>query len=187
MVRACGDPTPSRKAGRGLYLRLSYMAANGIRGPVTKQAALRAAAWCEFLEAHARRCYGLLKDDGLRAAQALANQLEHGALEDGFTLRDVRRVASPSTTTPLRQHSTGWRMKDSAMSRGQAVDATRLCPRTESLTPAFTPMGMIVDQLIHRAGHVRHRSESSSGRKLAAVGEPDPPPVEKQEGAFIRA
>jgi hypothetical protein len=74
-----------------LVLHLVECAANGIRGPVTKQAALRAAAWCEFLEAHARRCYGLLKDDGLRAAQALANQLERGALEDGFTLRDIRR------------------------------------------------------------------------------------------------
>lgn len=66
-------------------------AAEGVRGPVSKEAALRAAAWCEFLEAHARRCYGLLKDDGLRAAQALAAKLEHGALQDGFTLRDVRR------------------------------------------------------------------------------------------------
>ena len=74
-----------------LVLHLVECAANGIRGPVPKQAALRAAAWCEFLEAHARRCYGLLKDDGLRAAQALANQLERGALEDGFTLRDIRR------------------------------------------------------------------------------------------------
>jgi hypothetical protein len=58
---------------------------------VTKDAALRAAARCEYLEAHARRCYGLLKYDRLRAAQALAAKLERGALEDGFTLRDVRR------------------------------------------------------------------------------------------------
>jgi len=74
-----------------LIFHLVEGAAEGVRGPVTKDAALRAAAWCEFLEAHARRCYGLLKDDGLRAAQALAAKLESGALEDGFTLRDVRR------------------------------------------------------------------------------------------------
>src|SRR5262249_22546756 len=60
---------------------------------------LRAAAWCEFLEAHARRCYGLLKDDGLRSAQALALKLERGALEDAFTLRDVRRHQWRSLTT----------------------------------------------------------------------------------------
>lgn len=74
-----------------LVFHLVEGAAEGIRGPVTKDAALRATAWCELLEAHARRCYGLLKDDGLRAAQALAAKLKRGALEDGFTLRDVRR------------------------------------------------------------------------------------------------
>jgi hypothetical protein len=39
------------------------------------------------------------KDDGLRAAQALAAKLERGALEDGFTLRDVRRNQWRSLTT----------------------------------------------------------------------------------------
>jgi hypothetical protein len=82
-----------------LIFHLVDCAAEGIRGPVTKDAALRAAAWCEFLEAHARRCYGLLKDDGLRAAQALAAKLERGALVDGFTVRDVRRNQWRSLTT----------------------------------------------------------------------------------------
>lgn len=82
-----------------LVFHLVDWAAEGISGPVTKEAALRAAAWCEYLEAHARRCYGLLKDDGLRAAQALAVKLERGALEDGFTLRDVRRNQWRSLTT----------------------------------------------------------------------------------------
>lgn len=82
-----------------LIFHLVAGATDGIRGPVNRDAALRAAAWCEFLEAHARRCYGLLKDDGLRAAQALAAKLERGALEDGFTLRDVRRHQWRSLTT----------------------------------------------------------------------------------------
>jgi hypothetical protein len=82
-----------------LVLHLVEGAAGGPRGPVNRQAALRAAAWCEFLEAHARRCYGLLKDDGLRAAQALAAKLQCGALEDGFTLRDARRNQWRSLTT----------------------------------------------------------------------------------------
>jgi hypothetical protein len=70
-----------------------------VRGPVTAEAALRAAAWCEYLEAHARRCYGLLTDDGLRAAQTLAKKLERGALGDGFTARDVRRNQWRNLTT----------------------------------------------------------------------------------------
>ena len=46
-----------------LVFHLVDCAAHGVCGPVSKEAALRAAAWCEYLEAHARRCYGLLKDD----------------------------------------------------------------------------------------------------------------------------
>ena len=74
-----------------LILHLVDSAATGQRGPVTAEAALRAAAWCDYLEAHARRCYGLLTDDGLRAAQALADKVRQGKLTDGFTARDVRR------------------------------------------------------------------------------------------------
>lgn len=74
-----------------LILHLVNCMASGQRGPVTMEAAMRAAAWCEYLEAHARRCYGLLTDDGLRAAQALADKIRQGKLLDGFTARDVRR------------------------------------------------------------------------------------------------
>lgn len=74
-----------------LILHLAECAATGQRGPVSEVAALRAAAWCEFLEAHARRCYGLMLDGGQRAAAMLASRIERGALADGFTARDVRR------------------------------------------------------------------------------------------------
>lgn len=82
-----------------LILHLVDCMATGLRGPVSVEAALRAAAWCEYLEAHARRCYGLLTDDGLRAAQALADKLRHGKLADGFTARDVRRNQWRGLTT----------------------------------------------------------------------------------------
>jgi hypothetical protein len=74
-----------------LILHLADCTATGRRGPVMEEAALRAAAWCDYLEAHARRCYGLLTDDGLRGAQALADKIRKGKLADGFTARDVRR------------------------------------------------------------------------------------------------
>lgn len=82
-----------------LILHLMDCAATGRRGPVTRQAALRAAAWCEYLEAHARRCYGLLVDDGLRAAKALAVKVRQGKLQDGFTARDIRRNQWRGLTT----------------------------------------------------------------------------------------
>jgi len=82
-----------------LILHLVDCMATGRRGAVTAEAAMRAAAWCEYLEAHARRCYGLLTDDGLRAAQALADKLRQGKLSDGFTARDVRRNQWRNLTT----------------------------------------------------------------------------------------
>ena len=74
-----------------LILHLVDCAATERRGPVTANAALQATAWCNYLEAHARRCYGLLVDDGLRSAQALASKVQNSKLQDDFTARDVRR------------------------------------------------------------------------------------------------
>ena len=74
-----------------LILHLVDCVHRGITGPVGKDAALRAAAWCEYLEGHAWRCYGLLADAGQRAAQALSDRIKRGMPPDGFTARDVRR------------------------------------------------------------------------------------------------
>ncbi|MCX7902251.1 MAG: YfjI family protein, partial [Burkholderiaceae bacterium] len=107
-----------------LVFHLIEGADNSVRGPVRKDSALRAAAWCEFLEAHARRCYGLLIDDGLRAAQALAAKLERGALEDGFTLRDVRRNQWRHLTTDQAiQAALDW-LEDEGWLRGDVSGGT---------------------------------------------------------------
>lgn len=60
-------------------------------GQVTDRAAIMAAEWCEYLESHARRIYGLLGDVSTRAAAELAKRLKKGMLPDGFTIRDVYR------------------------------------------------------------------------------------------------
>ncbi len=107
-----------------LILHLIDCAATGQRGPVTAESALRAAAWCEYLEAHARRCYGLLTDDGLRAAQALADKLRQGKLTDGFTARDVRRNQWRSLTTDEAvQAALDW-LEDEGWLRADEVGGT---------------------------------------------------------------
>jgi hypothetical protein len=58
---------------------------------VRLDAARRAEAWCKHLEKHARRCYGMMVSEGVRAAQVLAAKVRKGKLEDGFTVRDVLR------------------------------------------------------------------------------------------------
>jgi hypothetical protein len=60
-------------------------------GPVSLQAAKNAAAFCEYLESHARRVYGLVADIDQQAAAVLAEKIQAGKLKDGFTVRDVYR------------------------------------------------------------------------------------------------
>lgn len=107
-----------------LILHLVDCAASGQRGPVKAESALRAAAWCDYLEAHARRCYGLLADDGLRAAQALADKLRQGKLHDGFTARDVRRNQWRSLTSDEAvQAALDW-LEDEGWLRAEEVGGT---------------------------------------------------------------
>lgn len=65
-------------------------------GPVSLAAASRAADWCGYLEAHARRIYGLAANMQSQAAAALAERIGTGQLDDlgsadGFTARDIYR------------------------------------------------------------------------------------------------
>jgi hypothetical protein len=60
-------------------------------GQVRKEHAQRAAAWCDYLESHARRIYGLVTNIAEQAAARLARKLTEGKLPDIFTARDVLR------------------------------------------------------------------------------------------------
>ena len=76
--------------------RAEAIAAGESVGPVSLQAAARAADWCSYLEAHARRIYGLATNLQSQAAAALAERIGKGQLDelgngDGFTARDVYR------------------------------------------------------------------------------------------------
>jgi hypothetical protein len=87
------DKYPKLMPALALILHLAECAATERWGrPVTAVAARRAVAWCDYLEAHARRCYGLLLDGGATAAKALAEKIMGGKLPDGFTSRTIDRA-----------------------------------------------------------------------------------------------
>jgi hypothetical protein len=58
-------------------------------GPVTDSAMTAAINWCTLLEAHARRIYAPVTDDGISAAHLVLKK--RADLSDGFTLRDIYR------------------------------------------------------------------------------------------------
>ena len=68
---------------------LSHLADHPEGGPVGEPAILRAAAWCEYLETHARRIYSPAMDRGMAAAVELDKRLTD--LPDPFTAKDVYR------------------------------------------------------------------------------------------------
>lgn len=69
-------------------------------GPVSIEAAGLAVAWCDQMEAHARRIYAFASEPDLEAARALANQIKAGALPSPFQARDAYRKGWARLDTP---------------------------------------------------------------------------------------
>ena len=78
-----------RKLVPGLALILHL--ANGATGPVTKRATLRALAWAEYLETHARRAYASVISPEVAAAKAIIAKLRSDELARTFAARDIYR------------------------------------------------------------------------------------------------
>ena len=65
---------------------------DGGRGAVTQVALVRAIAFSEYLESHARRIYSFATRPDIDAAKTLLKRLGNGKLSSPFTARDVYRV-----------------------------------------------------------------------------------------------
>jgi hypothetical protein len=84
-------------------LALLFSLADGITDAVGLIHAQQAAAWCAYLEAHARRAYASQISPEMAAAQTLARKIKDGKLhvENGlFSLRDVYRPQWTGLTSP---------------------------------------------------------------------------------------
>jgi len=68
--------------------------------PVTVDAAARAAAWCEYLESHARRIYGMQAMAEVEGARTLLAKLLRGDIQSPFTARQVYRNHWSRLTSP---------------------------------------------------------------------------------------
>jgi hypothetical protein len=81
----------SLMASIALIIHLTDIAGGAAYGQVSESAIIKAAAWCEYLESHARRIYRMLAGTEEKAAAVLAERIKRGELQDGFTARDVYR------------------------------------------------------------------------------------------------
>jgi hypothetical protein len=62
---------------------------DGHTGPVTAEAAAKAADWCEYLESHARRVYGAYNKQDSRSARLLADKIKGGHIEDSAPIQKI--------------------------------------------------------------------------------------------------
>ncbi len=70
-------------------LALLLHLADGRTGPVGDESLLKACAWAEYLESHARRIYGTTRVCEAQTAGNLLKRIEKGELACPFTVRDV--------------------------------------------------------------------------------------------------
>ena len=70
---------------------VNHVADIGDGGDVSQAALIRALAFAEYLESHARRVYASGLEAETAAAKAILNHIKNGDLEDGFTARDIHQ------------------------------------------------------------------------------------------------
>jgi hypothetical protein len=74
-----------------LIFHLINVASGKARGPISVECVERAAAWCEYLEHHARRIYTSSITTEYQAARNLIRKIQKGELHDRFDNRDIYR------------------------------------------------------------------------------------------------
>ncbi len=74
-----------------LVFHLIDIADGKMKNKISFDNTLQAIAWCEYLEKHARRIYGMVSDLSKQAAMKLAEKITAGALSEVFSSRDVYR------------------------------------------------------------------------------------------------
>ena len=102
---------------------------------VSLDAARLAAAWCDFLEAHARRAYAAALQGDLHSAHALAQHIKRGDVGDGDPVRAIYRRQWSLLRTPeevgsalalLERHD--WLRVETTHTSGRPSEVVRLNP-----------------------------------------------------------
>lgn len=104
-----GDLLPALESHLAKYrklvpaLALTFHLADGHSGPVGLASTLRALAWAEYLETHARRCYGTAQAGDVDTGRRILERIRRGNLPaGGFGSRDVWRPGWSGLTDPKR-------------------------------------------------------------------------------------
>ena len=102
---------------------------------VPLEAARLAAAWCEFLEQHARKVYAQELYPGVEAAHSLAAKIAQGVVTDGQSVRDVyaHHWSGLATSSKVNEalealEALGWVRIETVSTGGRPTERLRLHP-----------------------------------------------------------
>ncbi len=141
-----GDMHPALESHLSKYrklvpgLALICHLAEGNSGNVVRPAVLRALAWAEYLETHARRLYASVATPDAGIARAIVAKIRSGALPSVLTVRDIYRHQW-SGLTDLAKIKSGikllidhdWMIEKSKNTGGRPTIEYQFNPRTEGL------------------------------------------------------
>lgn len=111
-----------------------HLADEGV-GAVGLHSAARAAAWCTLLEGHMRRVYAAVAYAEVSGARTLLAKIRGGALDDQFTVRDLKRkqwagLAEPGTVEAAiaKLAEYGWVRQTLVPTGGRPSDVVEVHP-----------------------------------------------------------
>lgn len=150
MLVRSGNEVPAIEAHLSKYrslvpsLALLTHIAEGVIGPVSRQAVETAIAWTKYLEPHARRIYGLATGNHLEC-RAIAKHILNGDLQDGFDARRVYRsgwadLGDPSAVECGLEEliQRGWLAEETQRTAGRSALVYRINPQIWERGPGGT-------------------------------------------------
>jgi putative DNA primase/helicase len=108
----------------GLFEMCARACTGGIEGDlaITLDHARRAAAFCDYLESHAKRVYSCLVSPAVHAAHELAREIRAGNLPGMFAARDIYRHHWSGLDTPERVQSALEILEDAGWVRSVRIE-----------------------------------------------------------------
>jgi hypothetical protein len=124
-----------------IFQLIEHVDGAGEGGAVGFRCALQAAAWCEYLETHARRLYSSAENPAIEGARALLERIRNGDVNDGDSSRSVYRRHWAKLSTPEEVNGAcgvleefGWLRIEVAKTSGRSTTRVRLHPTLRKQT-----------------------------------------------------
>jgi hypothetical protein len=116
-----------------IFQLIEFVDGSGDGGAVGLRAALQAAAWCKYLETHARRLYSSAENPAIEGARVLLERIRKGEVSDDDSTRSVYRKHWTKLSTPEEVNGAcsvleefGWLRVETAKTSGRSTTRLRL-------------------------------------------------------------